>query len=78
MSIHNMPDYDRERALHQFKKCMAGCGCIAGGSMLMFIIAGWLIFCADRADCEAAVISFAIVAILGWGVWGLMFLKTRH
>jgi hypothetical protein len=74
MSIYNMDFYRRERRAHWLKKVVAWIGVMAAGSLLVFG-AGVTLLHYGMLDF---IVTFSIGGLLAWGLWGFVFLKTRH
>ena len=66
--------YNRDLRIRRFKRALAWCGIVAAGSLLVFC-AG---ICALRSGILDSTITLGIILLLAWGLWGFVFLKTRH
>jgi len=66
--------YNRDLRMRRFKRALAWCGVVAAGSLLVFCAGVYVIF----IGLPTIIAAVVIMGLIAWGVWGLVFLKTRH
>jgi len=67
--------YNRDLRTRRLKRALAWCGIVSAGSLLVFC-AG--VVCIKYFAWRDALLQISIWALLAWGLWGFVFLKTRH
>lgn len=67
-------EYNRQLRYRRIKRALAWCGIVAAGSLLVFCIGVYAL----REGVLSVLATLIIVALMTWGIWGFIHLKTRH
>lgn len=72
MSIHNMPDYDRELRRHRLSRFAAWCLAYSAVFVAGMAIAGMI------AEAHSAAFIIAVLIVVIGGAFGARYLATHH